>query len=61
MTYWPSGDSYDPSAESGISFKDPDIAIEWPDIQLVPSERDAKAPLLKDVESEIPFVYEGSA
>jgi dTDP-4-dehydrorhamnose 3,5-epimerase len=50
---------YDPEAESGISYKDPDIGIEWPDIELTPSERDAGAPLLKDVEGELPFEYEG--
>lgn len=50
---------YDPSAEAGISYRDPDIGIEWPDIELTPSERDANAPLLKDVESELPFSYEG--
>jgi dTDP-4-dehydrorhamnose 3,5-epimerase len=50
---------YDPSTEAGISYKDPDVGIEWPDIELTPSERDAAAPLLKDVESELPFEYEG--
>lgn len=50
-------DYYDPSAESGISFKDPDIGIEWPDLELSPSDRDAGAPILKDVEGELPFVF----
>jgi dTDP-4-dehydrorhamnose 3,5-epimerase len=50
---------YDPAAESGISFRDPAIGIEWPDIELTPSERDAGAPLLEDVESQLPFVYQG--
>jgi dTDP-4-dehydrorhamnose 3,5-epimerase len=50
---------YDPAAESGISYADPAIGIEWPDIELTPSERDAAAPHLKDVESRLPFVYEG--
>jgi dTDP-4-dehydrorhamnose 3,5-epimerase len=50
---------YDPKAESGIAYNDPDIGIEWPDVKLIPSDRDASAPLLKDVESELPFVYEG--
>jgi dTDP-4-dehydrorhamnose 3,5-epimerase len=52
-------DYYDPATESGISYADPDLGIEWPDVKLVPSERDAGAPRLKDVESELPFVYEG--
>jgi dTDP-4-dehydrorhamnose 3,5-epimerase len=46
---------YDPEAESGISFRDPDIGIEWPDVDLIPSERDEQAPLLKDVADELPF------
>jgi len=50
---------YDPSAEAGISYRDPDIGIEWPDLELTPSERDANAPPLKDVEGELPFSYEG--
>jgi dTDP-4-dehydrorhamnose 3,5-epimerase len=50
---------YDPEAESGISYEDPDIGIEWPGIELTPSERDASAAQLKDVESELTFVYEG--
>ena len=49
----------DPKAESGIANNDPDVGIEWPDVELIPSDRDASAPLLKDVESELPFVYEG--
>jgi dTDP-4-dehydrorhamnose 3,5-epimerase len=50
---------YDPQAENGFAFSDPDVGIEWPDIELIPSDRDAGAPPLKDVESELPFVYEG--
>lgn len=49
---------YDPEAESGISFSDPDIGIEWPDVELIPSERDSGAPLLKDVADELPFAYD---
>jgi dTDP-4-dehydrorhamnose 3,5-epimerase len=50
---------YDPKAESGIAYNDPDIGVEWPDVELIPSDRDASAPLLKNVESDLPFVYEG--
>jgi dTDP-4-dehydrorhamnose 3,5-epimerase len=49
---------YDPSAESGISYKDPDIGIEWPDVTLIPSERDEGAPLLREVEDGLPFAYD---
>jgi dTDP-4-dehydrorhamnose 3,5-epimerase len=50
---------YDASIERGIAYNDPDVGIEWPDLELIPSERDANAPLLRDVESELPFAYEG--
>lgn len=50
---------YDREAESGFSYRDPDVDIEWPDLELVPSERDEAAPLLKDVAGELPFSYEG--
>jgi dTDP-4-dehydrorhamnose 3,5-epimerase len=50
---------YDPSAERGIAYSDPEIGIEWPDVDLIPSERDANTPRLSEVEGELPFVYEG--
>src|SRR3954453_4894044 len=49
---------YDPAAESGISFRDPEIGIEWPDVELIPSERDERAPLLNEVADELPFSYD---
>jgi dTDP-4-dehydrorhamnose 3,5-epimerase len=48
---------YDPELEGGIAYDDPDLAIEWPAIDLVPSERDAKAPRLAEVAAELPFEY----
>jgi dTDP-4-dehydrorhamnose 3,5-epimerase len=49
---------YDGALERGISYDDPDVAIAWPEgIDLKPSERDSKAPLLKDIEAALPFVY----
>jgi dTDP-4-dehydrorhamnose 3,5-epimerase len=49
---------YDESIERGIAYNDPDVAIAWPkDVELVPSQRDANAPLLRDIERELPFVY----
>lgn len=50
---------YDPSVESGFAYNDPDVGIEWPGVELIPSDRDARAPVLKDLEGELPFVYEG--
>jgi dTDP-4-dehydrorhamnose 3,5-epimerase len=50
---------YEDRLERGISYSDPDVAIAWPtDITLVPSKRDASAPLLREIEDELPFVYE---
>lgn len=49
---------YEGSIERGIAYDDPDVGIEWPDLQLTSSERDANAPRLHDVADELPFVYE---
>lgn len=50
---------YRDELERGISYRDPDVAIEWPaGLELAPSDRDAIAPLLRDVEPELPFVFE---
>jgi dTDP-4-dehydrorhamnose 3,5-epimerase len=49
---------YDDALERGISYDDPDVALAWPEgVDLKPSERDANAPLLKEIEVEVPFVY----
>ena len=48
---------YDESIERGIRYDDPDVGIEWPDVELIPSERDANAPRLSDVADELPFEY----
>ena len=48
---------YDESIERGIKYDDPDVGIQWPNVELIPSERDASAPLLREVEDELPFTY----
>jgi len=40
---------YDPGTESGFRYDDPDVGIEWPEIELTPSKRDAEAPTLADL------------
>lgn len=51
---------YSGETERGIKYDDPDVAISWPEgLELIPSERDATAPLLRDVADELPFVYPG--
>jgi dTDP-4-dehydrorhamnose 3,5-epimerase len=46
---------YDPATEAGIRFDDPDVGIEWPEIELLYSERDATAPRLADIADGLPF------
>jgi dTDP-4-dehydrorhamnose 3,5-epimerase len=49
---------YDGALERGFAYDDPDVAIGWPDgMALRASERDANAPRLTDIETELPFVY----
>ncbi len=50
---------YDESIERGIKYDDPEVGIEWPDVPLIPSERDANAPLLSEIADELPFEYRG--
>ena len=50
---------YDDATERGIAYNDPEVGIEWPlpAEELIPSERDATAPLLREIADELPFVY----
>src|SRR3954453_9134750 len=48
---------YDASIERGFKYDDPEIGIDWPDIELIVSERDAPAPLLREIADELPFSY----
>jgi dTDP-4-dehydrorhamnose 3,5-epimerase len=53
---------YSDELERGIAYNDPDVAIAWPEgIELKPSKRDSEAPLLRDVEQDLPFVYDKAA
>jgi dTDP-4-dehydrorhamnose 3,5-epimerase len=54
---------YADETERGIAYNDPDVGIEWPlpVEELIPSQRDATAPRLRDIEAEIPFVYGDAA
>jgi len=46
---------YDPAAESGFSYEDPEVGIEWPDADsLVGSERDRAAPTLAELAPRLP-------
>jgi len=48
---------YDPELERGIAFDDPELGIEWPDLDPVVSERDLNAPRLAQIAHELPFEY----
>jgi dTDP-4-dehydrorhamnose 3,5-epimerase len=49
---------YDESIERGIKYDDPEVGIRWPDIELIPSDRDANAPRLSEIADDLPFRYE---
>jgi dTDP-4-dehydrorhamnose 3,5-epimerase len=40
---------YAPEREAGFRFDDPEVGIDWPAIELVTSERDARAPVLSEL------------
>ena len=46
---------YDPELERAIAYDDPDVGIEWPDIDPIVSDRDRAAPRLADITGEIAF------
>jgi dTDP-4-dehydrorhamnose 3,5-epimerase len=45
--------------DRGFKYDDPDVAIAWPlpADELIPSQRDLDAPLLRDVADRLPFEY----
>ena len=46
---------YDAATESGFRFDDPDVGIEWPDVELLFSDRDRAAPRLGEIADDLPF------
>ena len=46
---------FDPATETGFSFADPDVGIEWPDGELIYSQRDRDAPRLAEIADSLPF------
>jgi len=54
---------YSDDVERGIAYADPDVGIEWPlpAAELLVSERDRTAPLLREVAGELPFEYAAAA
>ena len=50
---------YDSQSEYGVSWQDPDLAIQWPLEQPVLSEKDLKYPRLKEIEAKFMPRYHG--
>ena len=46
---------HDPELERAIAYDDPDVGIEWPELELTVSERDRAAPRLAEIADEISF------
>ena len=46
---------YDPGLERAIRHDDPAVGIEWPNLELTVSPRDAGAPLLSEIAEGLPF------
>ena len=48
-------DFYTPGDEYGIAWDDPDIGIEWPELDYVLSDKDRRYPRLKDSGDRLPL------
>lgn len=46
---------YDAAVERGFAWNDPDVAIDWPDVPIQVSDRDAAAPRLRDIADDLRF------
>lgn len=51
---------YAPEYDGNILYNDPEIGIEWGEGEFILSDRDKKAPLLKD-RTDLNFVYQGES
>lgn len=52
-------DAYYSELETEFAWDDPDVAVDWPlpAAELKVSERDARAPRLRDIAADLPFEY----
>jgi dTDP-4-dehydrorhamnose 3,5-epimerase len=47
---------YHGEVERGFRYDDPDVGIDWPrEMDLLVSQRDTEAPLLREIAPELPF------
>jgi dTDP-4-dehydrorhamnose 3,5-epimerase len=50
---------YDPRLEGGFRYDDPDVGIDWPELELTVSDRDREAPTLREIADSLPVTYAG--
>jgi dTDP-4-dehydrorhamnose 3,5-epimerase len=50
---------YDPALEGGFRYDDPEVGIDWPELEHAVSDRDRQAPLLVEIADSLPFSYPG--
>ena len=50
-------DYWNPATEQGFAYDDADVGIEWPELELVASERDANLPPLREIAGDLPFTH----
>ncbi len=46
---------FEPATEKGFRYDDPEVGIEWPELELLYSERDRTAPRLAEIADTLPF------
>jgi dTDP-4-dehydrorhamnose 3,5-epimerase len=49
--------AYDPAAERGFHYADPEVGISWPATDYTVSARDSRAPQLAEIADALPFEY----
>jgi len=52
---------YDPALERGFAYDDSGVGIEWPELELIVSQRDSGAPSLSEIADTLPFTYSAGA
>ncbi len=46
---------YDSGLDRGFAYDDPEVAVKWPELELIASERDTRASLLSEIADGLPF------
>ncbi len=46
---------YDSGLDRGFAYDDPEVAVKWPELELIASERDTRASLLSEIAAGLPF------